>query len=183
MKIDFVTRSIKEYLWRAKGSFIAEPLTMEWLRNTVGCNDVLYDVGSNVGAYSLYFGRKIITNSGTGKVISFEPEAQNYSALNQNIVKNKLSGIITPFSLAISDRCGIFQFELSSFTPGSATHQLRIEGNSSIEYCHLQGAMAVSLDDFIYRYSQPVPNHIKIDVDGLEDKVTLGMEQLLKDQV
>ena len=181
--IVFETKSIKEYLWRARGSYNSEPITMMWLRTYVKASDILYDIGANVGAYSLYAGKSILEKDGQGLVYSFEPESQNYATLNRNIVVNKLSSIVIPFSIAISDHTEVTQFELSSLVPGSATHQLKVDDKPSINYCHKQGAFSLSLDEFVYHHKQPVPCHIKIDVDGLEDRIIHGMSRLLKDSI
>ena len=39
----------------------------------------------------------------------------------------------------------------------------------------------MSLDNFVYKYNNPCPNHIKIDVDGNEYKVINGMKRVLND--
>ena len=41
-----------ERQWRA-ASCAKEPWTVNWLRDAVGPGDVLYDIGANVGAFSL----------------------------------------------------------------------------------------------------------------------------------
>jgi len=38
-----------------------------------------------------------------------------------------------------------------------------------------------SLDDFIQQFNPPFPNHIKIDVDGIEDSIIKGANDTLKD--
>ena len=40
----------------------------------------------------------------------------------------------------------------------------------------------MKLDDFVFLYKNPFPNHIKVDVDGNEDKVLNGMQKILKDR-
>ena len=59
--IAFVTTSYTEYVLRARESFRREEVTMYWLRNIVNPTDVVYDIGANVGPYSLYAGHKIKT--------------------------------------------------------------------------------------------------------------------------
>ncbi len=41
--------------------------------------------------------------------------------------------------------------------------------------------MAVSLDDLTGRFGLPFPNHVKIDVDGIEDKIVAGASRTLED--
>lgn len=42
-----------------------------------------------------------------------------------------------------------------------------------------QGMMGVSLDDLTGRFGLPFPNHIKIDVDGIEDLIVRGASKTL----
>ena len=75
-QINFVVASQKEYFIRAKLSYIREKTTMNWIENHIQLKDVVYDIGANVGAYSLLIGKKLA--AGGGKVIAFEPESSNY---------------------------------------------------------------------------------------------------------
>ena len=45
--------SSRHAVWRYKTLFLKEPETIEWLR-ALGPDDVLWDIGANVGVYSLY---------------------------------------------------------------------------------------------------------------------------------
>ena len=56
-----------------------EPETIEWIESNVKPNDVVLDIGANVGAYSLIMGKLV----GEGGIIySFEPNWVNYHQLN-----------------------------------------------------------------------------------------------------
>ena len=72
-------------LWRARTLFSKEPETIEWIDGFKD-GDVFWDVGANIGVYSLYasIGRRI-------EVLAFEPSASNYLLLNRNIEYNHLS--------------------------------------------------------------------------------------------
>ena len=87
--IKFRATSFLEYFLRAEESYVREEVTMYWIRNYINPDDVVYDVGANVGAYSLLIGK--IVQSGNGRVYAIEPESNNYSALNRNIVLNQLT--------------------------------------------------------------------------------------------
>ncbi len=45
-----------------------------------------------------------------------------------------------------------------------------------------QGAIGISLDELVLNYGLPVPNHIKIDVDGNEYKVINGMTKIIRNK-
>ena len=38
-----------------------------------------------------------------------------------------------------------------------------------------------SIDDFILHFDVPFPNHLKIDIDGIQEKVVLGARNTLRD--
>src|SRR5437879_5933266 len=55
-------------LWRARTLFSKEPETIEWIRS-FGPDDVFYDIGANVGIYSIFAGVRC------RKIYAFEPES------------------------------------------------------------------------------------------------------------
>ena len=44
-----------------------------------------------------------------------------------------------------------------------------------------QAMIGFSIDDFVQQFKPPFPNHIKIDVDGIENKIIKGAENTLSD--
>ena len=79
-------------LWRAETYETKEPDTIEWIDSFFREGDVIYDIGANIGQYSLYAAKKL---KGNCRILAFEPEALNYSKLNKNIVLNNLTDSIT----------------------------------------------------------------------------------------
>ncbi|MCE5181787.1 MAG: FkbM family methyltransferase [Anaerolineaceae bacterium] len=162
-------------LWRAKTLLTKEPDTIEWI-DSFGSGDILYDIGANVGMYSIYAASKNI------KVIAFEPESQNYAQLNRNIYLNQFQDHIMALNLAVGKNSAIDYLFLSEFTVGGAINNL----GSSTDYNHKemksvfkQGVMSFSLDNLIEKYNLPVPSHLKIDVDGLESEIICGAKNTL----
>ena len=74
-------------LWRANTFDTEEPETIGWL-DTLAADDILWDVGANVGMYSIYAAR-----FRRCKVIAFEPESQNFAVLVRNISLNGLQDL------------------------------------------------------------------------------------------
>jgi FkbM family methyltransferase len=169
-------------LWRADTFDSKEPDTLDWIDSFVKPGDVLYDVGANIGQYSLYAARKCGADL---KVLAFEPEALNQAKLNRNIVLNGLVGTVVPHALAIADRTAIDTFYIQRFAFGASLHTWGkpvTQGEKPFEPQNLQGVMAVSLDDLTERFGLPFPTHIKIDVDGIEDQVVAGASRVLGDE-
>ena len=167
--------------WRAESYATKEPDTIAWIDSFVREGDVLYDVGANIGQYGLYAAKRL---KGNCRVLAFEPEALNYARLNQNVVLNGLSETITGYCLAITDRTGLDYFYVKAFAPGASLHTY----GRPVTQCEMpftpknrQGTMGVSLDDLTRRFGLPFPNHIKVDVDGLEEQVVRGAARVLAD--
>lgn len=162
-------------LWRAKTLLTKEPDTIEWI-DSFSSGELLYDIGANVGMYSIYAASKGV------KVIAFEPESQNYAQLNRNVFLNQFQNHVTGLNLAVGKSSNIDYLYLSEFTVGGAINNL----GSSVDYNHQpmesafkQGVLSIALDDLIEKYNLPIPNHIKIDVDGLESDIIFGAEKTL----
>ena len=143
--------------------------------------DVFYDIGANIGQYCLYAAKRL---GGDCRVLAFEPEALNYAKLNKNIVLNGQSETITAYCLAVTGETGFDAFYVKAFSPGASLHafgQPIGQGDVAFEPRHRQGMLGVSLDDLVGRFALPFPNHIKIDVDGIEDRIIYGAERVLGD--
>lgn len=165
-------------LWRAQTLFSKEPETIKWIRS-MGQGDILFDVGANVGMYSIYAGKRGV------RVFSFEPEASNSYLLNKNIANNKLSETVTAYGFALADQEAVNVLKLTSFIPGSAhTTFGDNEAFNQTDYPTLfhQGCFSTTLDDLVYKYQLPVPQYLKIDVDGIEAKIVKGATKLLADK-
>ena len=168
-------------LWRAKSFNEKEPDTLDWIDTWFQPGETIYDVGANIGQYSLYAARKL---NGRARVLAFEPEALNQAKLNRNILLNDLGEVVTAYPIAVSDRTAIEHFYSKTFAPGAALHALGepvTQGAVAFAPQNRQGTMAVSLDDLTGRFCLPFPNHVKIDVDGIEDKIVAGAPRTLED--
>lgn len=165
-------------LHRVETFFTKEPETIAWIDSLDG--GVLYDIGANVGTYSLY----AALSGKASQAFSFEPESQNYALLNRNIALNALDDKVTAFNIPLSDRTHLDRLHLSVLDAGAANHSL----GASVDYngrprpeTFRQGAVSFSLDDFIATFSPPFPNHLKLDVDGIEPAIIAGAKRTLAD--
>jgi FkbM family methyltransferase len=169
---------------RIDSLFTKEPTTILWM-DQFKPDEVMFDIGANVGMYSIYAGQ-----IAKARVFAFEPESQNYSELNRNIFLNGLNGRVIAYNLAISDRFDISTLFLSHFCPGFAHHdfgenrwvsdmdlgQHVLKRDARIE----QGCASVAIDEVIAQGYFPMPHHIKVDVDGFEWKVIEGGRTILQ---
>jgi len=172
-------------LWRAETFFTEEPETIAWL-DRLGPDDVLYDIGANVGLYSIYAAkfRKC-------RVFSFEPEAQNYALLLENISLNNLEGRCVPANLALNSESQLGRLHVRYITKGGAYNMFRggvAEGGTdgstpesfqaAQKYDSRSGfdqlMYGVSVDDLVFKYGLPAPTFLKIDVDSIEPQIVAG---------
>jgi FkbM family methyltransferase len=99
--------------------FIKEPQTCEWIKSEVKAGQVFYDIGANIGIYSILAAKYV---GGLGRVYAFEPHNANFSRLLDNIAANGLGEIVVPCNLALYSRDEFFALRLSD-RPGRIIRQ------------------------------------------------------------
>lgn len=172
-------------VWRVDSFYAEEPQTVAWLE-AMGPGDVLWDVGANVGMYSLYAAK----TRGV-RVFAFEPEAQNFALLVDNIVLNDLGGLVVPSDVAIADRAGFGRLAVRYVTKGGAYNHYQPGGQSgALPYAPSaadtgpvtpvsQMLYGTTLSALLDAPDMVAPTHLKIDVDGLEPDIIDGAGALL----
>jgi len=131
---------------------------------------VFFDVGANVGYYTLLGSRLVAEN---GIVVSVEPIVRNLSYLWQHIEKNGLKNVIV-LPMACSDiASGI---EGLSFGINSAEGRLSTLLNSDSK---IDTWTSVVTLDLISQQTGLKPDVIKIDVEGAEMKVLSGAKETI----
>jgi len=178
-RISLVVESHRELHTRLH-SAAKEPETVAWIEQTFSSGDVLYDIGANIGAYSLITGA---AHNGTVKVYAFEPGFQNFNNLCRNIINNKQTEHIVPVQIAFSDKTEMHNFNYYDFKSGSALHTLHPEHNVKKRTpIWKQPMLCYALDDFIATFGVPHPSHLKIDVDGSEAEIISGARETIRNR-
>lgn len=161
--------------WRFETLFTKEPETLEWI-DSFSKEDLLWDVGANIGIYSIYAALRGIN------VVAFEPHFGNYFQLCANIYMNGLQDRIKAYCFALSDKMTSGTINLSSVEIGTAMNSF----NSDLDYLgktyhpiFRQGMMGCSIDEAVDLLGMDVPAHIKIDVDGIELEIVRGARKTL----
>ena len=137
--------------WSRHG-FNSEPNTLSWI-DRFGAGDVFYDIGANIGAYTLYAAK-----ARSVPVVAFEPNPFSYRVLVHNLHLNAVTDQVLPLCLAA----------------GADTEATVLSLNS----IGLQ-VLAFRLDDLAAIEGIPAPTHVKIDVDGIEAAILEGAKSLL----
>lgn len=162
--------------YRYRTFFSKEPETIEWIDNFEK-NRVFYDIGANVGLYSIY--ASICKNS---KVYSFEPSFFNLELLARNIFSNNMNKKIVIVPLPLNDKISISNFELTSTDWGGALSTFEKGFNDSgepIDTKFSYKTLGISLDQLVEKFNLPNPSYIKIDVDGLEHFIISGGRSII----
>lgn len=172
----WLTASSKQALKR-KTACTKEPFTVEWIERAIRPGDVLYDIGANVGAYSLVAAKQA---AGDLRVIAFEPSYSTYATLCENVVLNDAARVIKPLQVLLGSRTEIAELYLPDRQAGAALHG-RPEGEGAREReqdGYGQPVLAYRLDDLV-REGLAAPSHVKLDVDGAELSVLEGAPETL----
>jgi FkbM family methyltransferase len=166
-----------EQKYRARPS-AKEPWTVEWLEQHVHAGDVLYDVGANVGTYSLIGAIRC-----GARVFAFEPGFSSYARLCENIHLNACQGRIVPLAWLLGDHAGLMELRYRSVEPGQSRHTVTDASPDAPPVPaadYRQPTPMLPLDDAVRLFALPAPNHIKLDVDGAEGSVLRGARQTLR---
>ncbi|MGO9315021.1 MAG: FkbM family methyltransferase [Syntrophobacteraceae bacterium] len=133
---------------------------------------VVYDIGANIGIFSLLMSYLVKQN---GKVYAVEPEMNNFKHLLDSIQANNLNNII-PMQIALGETDGVLQFDRRG---GSFSGRII---DSDVQYTPTKNIvpMAImSVDSLVRNGIADPPDLIKIDVEGFEGKVVQGMKEVL----
>ncbi len=167
----------KASVYWARYGMEAEPDTVRWI-GALEPGSVFWDIGASVGLYSLCAGFRGL------RVLAFEANPFTYECLLRNVKENQKQDVIKPYCLALAETSGLGELYVSSTEAGTVGNAFGDPRASVIR--DRAGDMAIammstSIDDLVARFSAPFPNHIKIDVDSIEDRIVAGGRQTLSD--
>jgi FkbM family methyltransferase len=164
---------------RARTLMSKESGTVDWIRTHVKPGQVFYDVGANIGLYTMLCGARV---GERGALYAFEPHVVNVHTLMQNVRANGLGRIVMVMSCALSDCEGHFDFNYLSDVSGSSNSQLngtRDGAEREFEPVFTERKFATTIDALIASGAVRPADHVKIDVDGNEMLILRGMTGML----
>ena len=131
--------------------------------------DIVYDVGANMGVYSIILAKAVGAN---GKVIAFEPEKESLIRLKENIQLNNFKNVF------------IIDKALGENTVSGKLYISETTGNFSLVNIYDKEVKSESVeivngDDFVKKQNLPIPKAVKIDVEGYEYSVLNGLKNTL----
>ena len=162
--------------FRVNTFFTKEPETLVWI-NGFKEKSVFFDIGANIGLYSCYAAKKLKCNT-----FAFEPSFFNLELLSKNIFVNNLSSLIKIVPISLYSEKKISEFNMSTTEWGEALSsfdkKITFDG-SDLQSVFKYTTMSISLDECINFFNFPQPDHIKIDVDGIEYIILSGASKIL----
>jgi FkbM family methyltransferase len=147
-----------------------EPHLQNAIREYVSAGDTVYDIGANVGYVSLSLAKRVAPQ---GSVIAFEPIPQNIAAFRNNVAINGITNVQL-LECAASDHAGEALIRLAE-NPSTASLVWH-RNNSSVTELSIR---TVTIDDLVETGELAHPQFVKIDVEGAEASVLLGMRRTL----
>lgn len=163
--------------YRAESFSTKEPDTLEWIES-IPEGGVLWDVGANVGLYSIY--AALLRGC---SVFAFEPSVFNLELLARNIALNRLQEQITIVPIALSNVLGVADFRMSNTSWGGALStfgQRFDQTGADLAAVFAYRTLGLSMDQAATLLQIPVPQFVKMDVDGLEHFIVQGGANVLK---
>lgn len=146
-----------------------KPKTNNWgdLEKIIDLNNkVVFDIGANVGCTTNYFSKI------SKKVISFEPDKNNFDLLNDQIRIRQLKNVET-HNFAVSNISGYIDFYSRN---SNDIHSLGMHNKGKV--IQTSSVQAITLDSFWDSNSEKI-GLLKIDVEGFEYEVLNGSSKLL----
>jgi FkbM family methyltransferase len=173
----FVCHSQKERN-RSSRLFDKEKGTIAWIDRELRPGDVFYDVGANIGTFTIFAGHRL---DETGALVAFEPHIPNANSLIENILLNGLQRKTQLVTAALTNDEGYNRFNYHSMYAGASTSQYgrhAYEGQS-YEPQFVEIKHGCTIDGLCRRKIIRPPDMVKIDVDGLDFEVLDGMRELM----
>lgn len=126
--------------------------------------EVVWDIGANVGFYTKQFAEKV---GDKGFVYSFEPSPENYKKLSASC--HNLANV-SALNVALGDKTGEMYFEQGADELGATSRLLDQKTEDSF-------SVRVATPSSVYEdLGVRPPNAVKVDVEGFEVEVLLGLQ-------
>lgn len=149
----------------------------EFLRKMSLADKVVYDVGAFEGLITLFFASK------AKQVISWEPNPRNYARATANVRLNNLTNVQI-LNRGISNVPGTIDLLYDPLMPGAGSGDSAIKDQigGSVKSAQKISIPVARLDDEVGQNSLPLPDLVKIDIEGMELQALQGMHRLLMER-
>jgi FkbM family methyltransferase len=150
-----------------------EPEVQEALQQHVRSGMTIYDVGANIGFFTLLAARFV---GQQGRVVAFEADPEIARRLREHVSRNVFGWVALEEKAVWSESSIVFFERIDPATsPDRGLGHVVTEG--AVDTIRVS---AVSLDD--YTKTHPPPDFLKCDVEGAEIEVFRGAQRLLREK-
>ena len=146
-----------------------EKKEIEAIKKHVNQSTLFLDIGANSGYYSIW-----VASFGARKVVSFDPNPDMIARIQENSKINNFENTIQTSGYALGDTDDVVTLQIATLEAGLSAITKSIEHDKEIEVRQL------TLQSAMRELSESKPDIIKIDVEGMEDKVLLPYLRNLK---
>ncbi len=150
-----------------------EPELQSALRDLIPAGAVIFDVGANIGYVSLLLAKAA---GKEGKIFAFEALPSNVEQLRRNVALNGMEARVTVIASAVTQVPGPVRFLVHASggmgkAAGSAGRDDKYQSEVTVP--------GISLDEFVYGRGHPLPQVVKMDIEGGEVMALRGMHRVL----
>lgn len=160
------------YLRRRLGGI--DPTLLGLVAEIVRPGNVVWDIGANLGLFSF---SAAVAAGPSGHVLAIEPDALLVGLLRRSAAANRRQASVEVLPVAVADDLGVARFHIAKRNR-STNH---LDGFGSTQTGGIRATElvpTVTLDWLAARF--PIPDIVKIDVEGAEYKVLSGGECVLR---
>lgn len=155
---------------------VYEPNLQQAIQEFIKPGWVVFDVGSNIGYISLMLAKAV---SPSGRIYAFEALPDNFARVQRNIQLNSFGETIAPIHAAVID-----ETKPVTFLVGPSNGMGKVSGSAGRQEVVYEQSLTVpgiALDDFVYLQKHPVPQAVKMDIEGGEVLALPGMQRILRE--
>jgi FkbM family methyltransferase len=143
----------------------------EWCVNGLPDSGVFYDVGANVGYFSVEMAKRL---GGDVQVVAFEPQADLAAAITDSTTLNGMKNV-----QVIQALVGDTSRQTELYLASASIHASAVADSGRDNVGMIQTQM-VTIDDLVEAAEIPPPDMVKIDVEGGEHLVFQGAHRTFR---
>jgi len=144
------------------GMGVYEPETVDFFHQIIKPGMTCWDIGAQTGFMTCLFAKLV---GSSGRVFAYEPLPRSFEMIQRNVQENNFDLRVVVKNIACSDKHGVIPMMVAS--------GMLVADKASTEAKQIN---CVRLDE----ENLPIPDLIKIDVEGHEPAVLSGLEKVLK---
>lgn len=141
------------------------------MADSIRPGDVVWDIGANVGLYTVKF---LDWSSPSGQVVAFEPFGPAHEELRTKISAHRAAARCVIQRIALSDFCGEANFSADGGASGVSTTAHLADRPGGFDSPTDHRVQVMTVDALAAAARAQLPTVTKIDVEGYEEEVCAG---------